>query len=133
MSGLLLFSQAYYLYSTIMLLVAVIIFTTSYGLEVDTKQKEVLDYLAILGIKNGKKMPYEKLEKVYMTQSKKTTKMQLRAASNTHRSAEYNGYIKISELNKIHLLSDKNKGNVEAILRKMSVDLGVDYEDHSQE
>lgn len=129
--GLLLFTNASFVASAILLLLAITIFTTSYGIDINFSNKEVFDYLKILGFKKGDKSKFETIECLFMTSGLKKTKMQLRASNTDHVSTEYHGYLKISDEKKIHLLSSVTKIKVEELLNRMSRDLNVDFADLS--
>lgn len=122
-----------YLLSSMFLFAVAVIFTATYGIELDQTKGTVHDYLSILGMRTGKHRPYEVLDKVYMTKSQKNIKMQLRAVSSDRRSYEFNGYIKFSESDKVHLMSAEHQEKVVGLLTQMSEDLGIPYEDHSND
>lgn len=102
----------------IMPLISIIIFTTHYRLKVDFDNKVFHDYLWILGVKHGEKGRFEKVEYLFVKKSKVSQTMRLKAASTTIRKDVYDGYLKFSETNKIHLLTENDKS---ALIRKLKV------------
>lgn len=130
--GLLALVLAKFLAGTIFLLLGILIFTTKYGIAIDIQAKSYHDFLSIVGYKNGKKHPFQSIEYLYITSGKKTTTMQLRANATTITKLEFNGYIKFSEDEKVHLSSSEKKEKVENFLNQMSSDLKVEVRDLSK-
>lgn len=133
LSGLVTFASNSYIISLILLIACYVIFTTKYGIEINLEKNVYLDYITIFGFKKGKNIKFQSIEYLYMTKGKKTITMQLRAVKNTITLDEYNGYIKFSRDNKIHLFSSTKKKKAECLLRQMSNDLNTTFEDYTQE
>lgn len=113
------------------LLIGLFLVSLNYGIQIDTEKKQYLDYLFILGYKKGTWRRYKKVEYFYITSGMVTTTMQLRAASSELAHMEYNGYIKFSEEDKVHLVSSKRKRKVIIFVEKMARDLGAKIKDLS--
>jgi hypothetical protein len=116
----------------ILLLLSLIIFTTHYRLSIDFDTKTFHDYVWFLGFKNGEKGKFEQVEYVFVKKSAISQKMQLKAANSTIRKEVYDGYLKFSEEEKIHLLTKDNKQDVVKKLREISTMLNVKIIDYSR-
>jgi hypothetical protein len=115
----------------ILLLSSVIIFTTQYRLAIDFENKVFHDYVRILGLKNGYKEKFQTIEYIFINSGNSSQTMSMgRVASTTIHNKVYNGYLKFSEKNKIHLITkDDKKSLYEAltpIAKKLNVEI-IDY------
>ena len=116
----------------ILLLLSLIIFTTHYRLSIDFDTKTFHDYVWFLGFKNGEKGKFERVEYVFVKKNAISQKMQLKAANSTIRKEVYDGYLKFSEEEKIHLLTQDNKQDVVKKLREISAILNIKIIDYSR-
>ena len=116
----------------IMPLISIIIFSTHYRLKVDLDNKVFHDYLWILGIKHGEKGKFDQVEYLFIKRSKVSQTMRLKAASTTIRKEVYDGYLKFSETNKIHLLTEDDKTELIRKLKVMSEKLSSKIVDYSE-
>lgn len=116
----------------ILLLISLIIFTTHYRLKIDFDNKVFHDYLWILGLKNGDKRKFENIEYLFIKKSKVSQTMYLRVASSTIQKEVYDGYLKFSEKDKIHLVTKDSKKDLIKKLRIMSASLRVKIIDYSE-
>jgi len=108
------------------------IVSINHGLSIDTSRKVYHDYVFVLGYKTGKKLPYEEIQYLFVTGGKKTTTMQLRGVSQNIVQQEFNGYIKFSEDEKIHIVSSRKKQKIMTFLERMAVDLSLEIKDLAQ-
>jgi hypothetical protein len=115
----------------IMLLVSVIIFTTHYRFVVDLEHKVFHDQVWILGFRSGEKKKFEHIEYLFIKTNKVSQTMSLKAASTTITKEVYDGYIRFSEGEKVHLISKDNKKDLIAKLRPISQGLNVKVIDYS--
>jgi hypothetical protein len=116
------------------LLVASIFSLTSYeGTEVDPVNKLYREYTAWFLIKTGAFEKFGQAERIYITQGKESRQMY--TAHTTHSSTfvnvVYNAYLKFSNEEKVHLLSDKNKNTLLKIISPLSNGLRVDVIDYT--
>ncbi len=111
---------------------SLIIFTTHYRLSIDFDTKTFHDYVWFLGFKNGEKGKFEHVEYLFVKKSTISQKMQLKAANSTIRKEVYDGYLKFSETEKIHILTKDNKKDVLAKLQEISATLNVKIVDYSK-
>jgi hypothetical protein len=114
----------------IILTVCVIIFTTHYRLSVDFDNKIFLDYVWILGVKRGELKKFETIEYLFIKTSTVSQTMNARIASTTIRKEVFDGYLKFSEEDKIHLMTMDNKEDLIQKLKPISEKLNstiIDY------
>jgi len=116
----------------VLLFSSVVIFTTHYRLSIDFEKKVFHDYLWILGMKSGEKGDFEEVEYLFIKKSKETQTMSVRVASATVRKEVYDGYLRFSEVEKIHLLAKDSKDDVVKKLREISAMLNVGIIDYSE-
>ncbi|PSR52247.1 hypothetical protein AHMF7605_01265 [Adhaeribacter arboris] len=119
--GLLIFSIGllptyYFLFGVSILFLLLIVFTTHYGLEINVRDKTFKQYLWILGYKQSRIHSYDLIEYAFIQSSKVSRTLYSTATSTTFSSRVYNGYLKFSEENKIHLIQASEK---EAVLNKL--------------
>ncbi len=117
--------------ASILLFVSFMILTTHYRLSIDLDTKTFHDYTWFLGFKNGEKGKFESIEYLFLKKNRVSQKMQLKAANTTVRKEVYDGYIKFSETEKIHLFTKDNKKDILAKLRELSTMLNVRIIDYS--
>jgi len=115
------------------LIFSVIIFTTHYRLRIDLDSKEYFEYLWILGFKNGEKGKFENIEYLFIKKAKVSQKMNSRASSTTIRSEVFDGYLKFSEENKIHISTQSTKEKLMNQLTPIASVLRVKIIDYSEE
>lgn len=115
----------------IMLLVSVIIFTTHYRFSIDPEQKVYRDYLWILGFRNGEKRRFERIEYLFIKTNNVSQTMNMKVASSTIRKEVYDGYLKFSENEKVHLITKDSKKDLVARLRPISEALNIKIIDYS--
>ncbi len=116
----------------ILFLISTLIFTTHYRLEIDFDNKVFHDYVWILGLKNGDKGKFEKIEYVFIKKNRVSQKMQLQVANTTIHKEVYDGYLKFSDDEKIHLLTKDKKKDVLSKLHEISTKLNVRIIDYSE-
>lgn len=115
----------------IMLLVSVIIFTTHYRFAIDFEHKVFHDHVWILGFRSGEKRKFERIEYLFIKTNKVSQTMSLKVASTTITKEVYDGYIKFSEDEKVHLISKDSKKDLIAKLRPISNALNIKVIDYS--
>ncbi len=117
----------------VIILVGIVITTTHYRLEVDFSGKVFRDYLWMLGFKIGDEQKFERIEYLFITKSKTSQVMNSQVSSSTVRKDVYNGYLKFSEKDKLHLLTEDSKKDLIKKLEKISKKLNVEIVDYSDE
>lgn len=116
----------------IMLLLGFIVVTTHYRLSINFDKKIYHDYVWILGFKSGDKCNFENIEYLFIKKNRVRQTMNLRVASSTIRKEVYDGYLKFSEDNKLHLLTKDSKNDLIKKLRSISTTLKVKIIDYSE-
>lgn len=103
----------------ILLIAGIIILSTHYRLAIDHTKKQYTEYVFILGLKAGiERKAFSSIEYVFIKKSKVSQTLNSRASSTTIQKIQYDGFLKFSEDNKVHLMTVENKG---AILKKLKV------------
>ena len=119
--------------SPILILAGIFVLTLQEGTEVNAGNQTFREYTAFFFIKTGKFHRYPGAEKIYITKSKQS--QQMYTAHTTHSSVfediVYNGYLKFSSGEKIHLLSIKGKDKVIKKLTPLSQALKLEIVDHA--
>lgn len=105
-------------FELIILLACVVIFTTHYRLRIDYTNKAFFDYVWILGFKKGDHGKFEKIEYLFIKKSRISQKMNHLAGSAIVQKEVYDGYLKFSDREKIHLMTTDSKN---ALVKKLSV------------
>ena len=116
----------------VLLILSVPILTTHYRLRIDFDNKSFHDYIWILGIKLGEKGKFETVEYLFIKMSKVSQTMYLESLSTTIRKDVFNGYLKFSADNKIHLMTLDSKDELIQKLRVIAEKLKariIDYSD----
>jgi hypothetical protein len=117
---------------SIIFLVCIIIFTTHYRLTIDFDNKIFHDYLWILGLKSGDRGKFEHIEYLFVKKSKVSQKMNHLVASSTIRKEVYEGYLRFSENNKLHLTTEDSKKELMKKLSVISKKLNVSIIDYAE-
>jgi hypothetical protein len=116
----------------IIFLACVIIYTTHYRLRIDYTKKIFFDYVWILGLKNGDHGKFERIEYLFIKKSRVSQKMNHIVGSATLQKEIYDGYVKFSDQEKIHLMTKASKNVLLEKLRVISDKLKVRIIDYSE-
>lgn len=114
-----------------LLIVGILIVTTHYRISVDFNNHTYHDYVWVLGIKNGQKGKFDRIEYVFITRSKVSQTLASRATQSTFVRDEFNGYLKFSEDLKIHLRSDESKKDLTNAMQHFAMKFGCELVDYS--
>lgn len=120
------------LVGVILLLVCVTVLTVRYEFEIDKETKQCREYVRLLWMKLGKMESYNAINYCYLTASKYTEKMQLKAANTTAVGREFNGYIKFDDESKSHVLVDRKKERIDKKLKALADYLEVKVIDYTE-
>lgn len=115
----------------ICIVLGTIILTTSYRLEIDFDKRSYKDYVWFLGIKNGKEKRFEQIEYLFVKKGKLSQQLHSRASSTIIIKDVFNGYLKFSEEEKIHLCTLESKSALVSKLKRMAGALRVKIVDYS--
>jgi hypothetical protein len=130
--GIVILSMGMFIGGPLVLLVSTIIFTTHYRVHVNFDTNMYHDYLWILGMKSGSKNSFEKIEYIFIKESRQSQTMGLRATNTTVHKSVYDAYLKFSETNKIHLITKDEKKDVIVMLRPIADKLKTDIIDYTE-
>ncbi|SKC87252.1 hypothetical protein [Ohtaekwangia koreensis] len=114
-----------------LLFISFLIFTTHYRLSIDFEAKVFFDYIWILGMKSGSKQTFETIEYLFIKKNKTVQRMNHVVGYSEVRKEKYDGYIKFSETQKIHLLAKDSKEVLLTKLRPISKQLNLKIIDYS--
>jgi peroxiredoxin family protein len=115
-----------------LLLISSILFTTHYRLTIDFDNKRYHDYLWILGMKHGEKGKFETIDYLFIKKSKEVQTMNSRASSATIKKDVFDGYLKFSEKDKIHLMTKGSKKDLIQQMKSIASKLSLDVMDYSE-
>ena len=121
------------LVGVVLLVISVTILTIRYEFEIDKESGKYREYVRLLWMKLGKPVSYSNVEYCYITASKYSQKMQLKAANTTLSGVEMNAYLKFSDGEKIHIARGRNKEKIISKISKITDYLGIEIVDHTVE
>lgn len=121
------------LLATLLLLGGAIIFTTHYGFKIDVAKSSYKEYTWFLGWKNGEEIKFNRIEYLFIKSNKVSRTYNSLLSSTTIGDLEYNGYLKVSESEKILIASSKNKKEVVARLENLKRYLNTSILDYTVE
>jgi hypothetical protein len=99
----------FYLLGIMALIGGVLVFTTHYGLEIDLTTRQYQEYTCVLGFRIGEKIKYDSIRYLFIKDVKLSQTFNSRFLnSSTITFKEYRGYIKFSNEEKLHCLTNKN-------------------------
>lgn len=113
-------------------MVGLALLTARNGLLLDLAEKTYREYLWILGIRLGKAESFSRIEYVFLKENKVSQNMTARLASTTVRSEVFDGFIRFSETDKVHVFRGKTKEAVMKKLTDLSARLNVDILDYTK-
>lgn len=116
----------------ILCLFSLILVTTHYRLNVDFGNKTFRHCVWILGFKNGDREKFETIEYLFIKKNKVSQRMHHMVMSTTIHQEVYDGYLRFSEKNKIHLTTCDRKEDLIKILKTIAARLRVRIFDYSE-
>lgn len=119
---------------SILIVAAGLILTAASGTEIDRSKNMYREYTEFYFIlKSGKWKKFNGAEKLFINSSKKST--QMHTAHTNHSSIftdlEFNGYLKLNDGTKIHLLTSRKKEKLTSVLNKAASFLHVPLQDNT--
>jgi hypothetical protein len=100
------------LLASVLLILAAVILTTHYGVHIDLSKGTYKEYVWLLGWKNGKKISFKAIDYLFVKTNKVTRNYNSRVQRAAITNVEYDGYMRISESEKIHLINADTKQEV---------------------
>lgn len=116
----------------ILTMISTIIITTHYRLAINLEDKTYHDYVWMFGLRFGEKGTFEDIQYIFIKKIKVSQTMNSRVSSSTIRKEMFDAYLKFSEENKIHLLTEESKEELLAKLTEISSKINtkiIDYAD----
>jgi hypothetical protein len=113
--GLLVFVQVWA--GAILLAIGLVAVTTHYRLSVDLGKKVYRDYVWFLGLKVGASVPFEHIEYLFIKVGKESQTMRVRVASTILTKQVFDGYLRFSESDKVHIAT---RDRHEWLVRKLT-------------
>lgn len=110
----------------------ILVFSTHYGISIDFDKKEFRDYVWILGMKQGDKTKFDTIEYLFIKKAQLTQTMGLRAATSTIQKDVFDGYLKFSEQDKVHIMTKDRKESLLEKLKPISKKLNIKIIDYSE-
>jgi hypothetical protein len=114
-----------------LVITGLILATTQYRLEINFNEKYYREYIWILWLKRGEKIPFNEIQYLYLTKSKKTQIYGQTYKNHYITGDHFNGYIKFSEDEKILIGDSPSKEWVLKRLEKINSKLRLDVKDYS--
>lgn len=105
--------------------------TAYLGLRIDLKNKTRQEYVWLLGLRFGEAEPFQQIEYLFMKANNVSQNMSARLASATLHFQVFDGFLRFSEADKVHLFRTRDR---EALLAKMDLlgkQLAVDILDYT--
>ncbi len=116
----------------IIFIISVVIFTTHYRLRIDFVKKAYFDYVWFMGLKNGDHGKFGRIDYLFIKKSRVSQKMNHIVISSTIQNEIYDGYLKFSDGEKIHLLTKESKTGLLEKLKVISGKLNTRIVDYSE-
>ena len=116
----------------ITILIGVIIMTTHYRVKIDFENKTYQEYLRILGFKDMEtKTSFDHIEYLFIKKNQVSQTLNSQIRSYTITRPAFDGYLKFSEINKVHVGTDTQRNNLIKKLKQLSAQLNVKIIDYS--
>jgi hypothetical protein len=116
----------------ILILIGLVTISTHYRLSFDLSNRTYRDYVWFLGVKVGPSTTFRTIEYFFIKTGRESQTMNMRVVSSTMHKDVFDGFLKFSETDKLHVLT---RDSQEAVLRKlmpMSQALNVPIMDYTQ-
>jgi hypothetical protein len=117
----------------IMFITGVVILTSHYGLHINKTTLTYKEYTWFLFWKIGKEVKFDQIEYLYIKANKVSRTYNSRIQSATITDVEYDGYIKFSETEKIHITHARKREQLIAKLSPLKKYLNVKILDYTRE
>jgi hypothetical protein len=117
----------------ITLIVVGLITTTHYRLQIDQGKRHYREYVWFLGLKIGKPVSFETIEYFFIKTSRESQTMNSgRIATSTITKLVYDGYLRFSEHDKVHVATKDKRETLVSKITPMSKALNVPIMDYTQ-
>jgi hypothetical protein len=102
----------YYLAALVFALLGIIVLTTRYGFQINSASRTYCEYTWFLGFKNGQWQSYQAIQYLFVKSARVSRTYNMRVQSGTISRTEFNGYLKFSESEKIHVANAIEKDDL---------------------
>jgi hypothetical protein len=125
------FVAHFYWLGLIALVIGAVALTTRYGVEIDFNSKEYQEYFWILGLRQGKRFPFESIQYLFIKDFRMSETFNSRVNSSTIIRDEFRGYVKFSEESKIHILTKDDYNQLVSLLKDLAKQFQVGLVDYT--
>ncbi len=112
-------------------ILGLILITSHYRLRFDRMKKAYYDYVWVLGLRFGEWRKFDHIEYLFIKRNRMRQNMNSMTTSTTIHVQVYDGFLRISETHKVHLLTSRDKETVMKKLKALANLLQVDILDYS--
>jgi hypothetical protein len=131
--ALTLLAGGYYLAALVFALLGIIVLTTRYGFQINSSAKTYREYTWFFGLKNGQWKSYQAIQYLFVKSARVSRRYNTRVQSRTITRTEFNGYVKFSESEKIHVANAVEKEDLIKVLIALAGKLETAIVDYTVE
>lgn len=118
----------------VILIGGIIIVSTHYRMKIDYSNKRYSEYIWLLGLKTGiEQKSFISPEYLFIKKTQVSQTLNSRVSSTTIQKEQYDGFLKFSEDDKVHLMTYDNKKTILKKLREIASQLNLKVVDYAQE
>ena len=117
----------------VIIVISIVLLTTHYRLEIYFQNMTFRDYVSFLGfLKSGEREHFETVGYLFIKTNRVSQTVNSRISSMTVEKMVYDGYLKFSDEQKIHIASRDDKGRLLKKLQPISNQLNIKIIDYTQ-
>jgi len=132
--GVLLLFSPQIIIGAILLTSGIIILSTHYRLQINYSARQYSEYVWLLGLKTGiERKPFTSPEYLFIKKIQVNQTLNSRANSTTIHKVQYDGFLKFSEDDKVHLMTYDDKKTLFKRLKQIASQLNLKVVDYAQE
>jgi hypothetical protein len=113
-------------------MIGLVVATTHYRLIIDTKKKTYKESVWFLGYSTGEPIAFESIQYLFIKTSNESQTMYGRVARTTIHKRVFDGYLKFSETQKVHIATRDSKEELIGQLRPVAKALDIPINDYTQ-
>jgi len=117
----------------LLIIISVVPFGMNYFLLIDPERRMYQDGVSFFGFRSGASKRYQRVEYLFLKENKVTRRYNSRIQSSAVTDLEFDGYIRFSEREKIHLCSNTDREVVMKELTALSATLKVQIFDYTRD
>jgi hypothetical protein len=100
-------------------------------IEIDLESRTYKVGIRMLGVTFGKQRPLSGVDFLYLNKNNHTRVAESRASTMRFRSIKYDGYLKLADDTKLHLVQENSKEKALQRMEQISEDLGIELRDQT--